>query len=293
MTSKKHAFLIIMHNPNNNVQKIIDLYDNENFCFFIHVDKKFKEFDFSFKSKKSEIIYLSRKSLIWGTYSIVDCELRLIEKALNYDDFSYFHLISGDDFPLHDVNIFLKFFSEKKCSYIGFNDLHESFTSDQKENRTKYFYFFNKFINKNKKGKMIPILYKLQGGTIKLQNFLKVNRNKDKIIYSGSQWFSLYRDAAFYLIENKKNIKKDFMYTECPDELFVQTFIMKKENIFLVEKNNLRLIDWKKGTPYSRTINDFKEIKDKSEGCFFVRKVRDNLLSNKMEEIIESEKICL
>lgn len=290
MTIKKHAFLIMMHNKDNNVQKIINLYDNENICFFIHVDKKYKDFDYSFTSKKSKITYIKRKSLVWGTYSLVECEINLLNSALKVGDFDYFHLISGDDFVLHNVSAFLSFFSNNNNSYIGLNDLHKSFDDSQKNERTKFYYFLNTVINRNKTCTLSRVLSFLQRALIKVQKIFKINRNKNKEICAGSQWFSITKEVALFLCDNNTYIKKEFSYTECPDELFIRTLIEVKKPNFDIIDNNLRLIDWDRGSPYCWTFYNLPEIIKESNSYYFIRKVKDINLINELEKIIDNEK---
>lgn len=291
MTIKKHAFLVMMHNKDNNVQRIINLYDNENIYFFIHVDKKYKDFDYSFTSKKSKIIYIRRKSLVWGTYSLVKCEMDLLDSALKAGDFDYFHLISGNDFVLHNVSAFLKFFSDNKNSYIGLNDLHKSFDNNQKSERTKFYYFLNSIINRNKTCTLSRILLFFQRVFIKAQKIFRIDRNKNKKICAGSQWFSITKEVAAFLCDNKTYIKKEFSYTECPDELFIRTLIEVKNPSFKIVDYNLRLIDWDRGSPYYWNFDDLPEIIDKNDSYYFIRKVKDIKLINELEKNIKKENI--
>lgn len=101
-----------------------------------------------------------------------------------------------------------------------------------------------------------------------LQIIFRVNRirNLDWKIKYGSQWVSITDDLVCTLLKYKEKINKVFSYTNCSDELFIQTVAYNcgfADKIYQPEDNqeaNVRFIDWnrgKNGNPFTFRLNDF------------------------------------
>ena len=57
-------------------------------------------------------------SVHWGGFSILRCELFLLKEAINNCDAEYFHLISGQDYPIKPLSSFLDFvFTRAKSTF--------------------------------------------------------------------------------------------------------------------------------------------------------------------------------
>lgn len=89
-----------------------------------------------------------------------------------------------------------------------------------------------------------------------------------KIKY-GSQWVSITDDLVQYILKNRKVIYKLFKFSNCADELFIQTLIYNSKYRYRLYDEkfdnsidaNKRLIDWSRGrngNPYVWTILDKK-----------------------------------
>lgn len=81
----KHAYLIIAHNEFAILEKLITILDAEYNDFYIHIDKKVKDYDFDRLKKnvnKSQI-YISQKriNVHWGGYSQIETELLLMQQC--------------------------------------------------------------------------------------------------------------------------------------------------------------------------------------------------------------------
>lgn len=109
-----------------------------------------------------------------------------------------------------------------------------------------------------------------------LQIIFGVNRvrNLDWQIKYGSQWVSITDDLVKFFLESRDKITSVFSYTNCADELFVQTIAYNcfKDYIFQpVDKQaaNLRCIDLsrgKNGNPYTYRLKDIDMLIPKNEG---------------------------
>jgi hypothetical protein len=102
------------------------------------------------------------------------------------------------------------------------------------------------------------------------------------IPYHGSDWFMVNRDVMNYILSNEKRIKEIVAFLEdvnkgsdinvCPPEIVFQT-LLANSNLFNLDKNNYRFINWtdsKNWHPNILTDADFKSIKASS--ALFARK---------------------
>lgn len=96
----KHAYLIMSHGNWTILKLLLCLLDYENHDIFLHIDRKSKDeipdslFDVV---KKSKLIIIESMDIYWADYSVVECELKLLETARKMGKYSYFHLLSGVD----------------------------------------------------------------------------------------------------------------------------------------------------------------------------------------------------
>lgn len=73
---------------------------------YIHLDVKAK-FDISDLSTNYSGLYILPNQLDarWGDFSLVEVELRLMAEATERAEYSYYHLLSGVDFPIASQNV--------------------------------------------------------------------------------------------------------------------------------------------------------------------------------------------
>ena len=110
--TERHAYLIMAHNNPYTLSRLLELLDDARNDIYIHVDLKSKNFpinELKNKVKASNIIFIPRKKVGWGGYSMIDAEIRLIECAAN-GKYMYYHLISGVDLPLKTQDYIVDFF---------------------------------------------------------------------------------------------------------------------------------------------------------------------------------------
>ena len=275
----KQAILIMYHNDYNILEKLLKQIDNDNFDIYLHVDKKVKKFDFEATKKileKSNLFFVKRLNVKWSTFSQIKCELNLLKEA-SKNNYTYYHLISGNDLLLKDSEEIYQFFDKNKGKeFIAYSDLKT--ISDQVLERIKYFHILNK--NRRHNNKIIRILstkvyYKL----LSIQKKVKINRIKDINLEfrKGANWFSITDELVKYILTKEKEVYKIYKYSNCADELFIQTIVYNskfKEKIFNdyqdEHQNIKRYIDWERGEPYTFTIEDYQELINSN--CFFARK---------------------
>ena len=108
-----HAFLIMVHKQPELFGRIVHELAAKNHYFFVHIDLKnqdFPEFVDSVRNVQS-MTFIPRMSMYHGKVSQIYCELALFRDTCSYPvRMDYFHLISGQDYPLRSNEIFNNFF---------------------------------------------------------------------------------------------------------------------------------------------------------------------------------------
>ena len=280
----RHAFLIIAHNNWWQLKKLIHLLDAENHDIYIHIDKRSKDFkqcDFDNVAQYSKVVFWQEYEVFWGSFSLVETELFLFEKAhqIGYD---YYHLISGADLPLKDNRELDQFFEKNKGKqFIQFIDV-EVKDNPKIARRMKYYHFLQNYRRGFSHKWMNRIFIFCERILLVIQMMFRINRikNLDWKIKYGSQWISITDELVVVLLREKNRIKKIFSYTNCPDEHFVQTIAYNcgfRNQIYHPPKNkqeaNVRFIDWsrgKDGSPYTFTSHDAEMLLNNEN--FFARK---------------------
>lgn len=262
-----HAFLIMVHNEFEILERLIGMLDNKSNHIFIHVDTKVKEFDFNKFSnitKYSKVFYVNRLNVAWGGYSQVRCELTLLKEAIQYN-YEYYHLISGADLPIKKNDEIHEFFRRNKGKEFIEFDTKIDLKSIQ--NRVKFYYNFQDRFGRNNKiyNKILPIF-------IILQNVVGINRLKDNKLElkKGTNWFSITNELAHYVVENEANIESLCKNGYCVDEIFLHTLVYNSRFKNNIVNDCLRYIDWERGYPYTFQETDFDEIVNSNK--IFARK---------------------
>lgn len=251
------------------LQKLINHFDDSEIDFFIHWDQKYRLPNL--KSQKSQIKFVPRIKVYWGTSTLVYAEKRLLECVYNsHKEYNYVHLISSTDIPLMTRQYFKKFFNKEL--YLGFVPVNK------KDIQRLSFYYPIDHLNIRNSGFFI--------GIIKVLNIIfHINRLKDKNIVpmKGSQWFSI--QGKFLPIILKYNNMDIFKHSFLSDETYLQTILSNYRPSQLIDDNEMaaRYIDWNRGTPYTFTEKDIPELKQVINTKFaFARKVRDASLIDKL-----------
>lgn len=268
----KHAYLIIAHKNDYTFQTLLNLIDDERNDIFIHMDKKNEQYQFGESAKqikKSKIYQVEdRNDVVWGDYSQIATELALLELATDVGRYEYYHLLSGEDLPVKSQDYIHHFFEQNKGKeFVRF----ESSTFLHSERVCQY-HFAQRLIGKPESH---PHLYWLEHYFIQFQKLIGVKRNKGIQFQKGANWFSITDELAREVVDNKLWIKRVFKFTECCDEVFLQTIVNQskfKERLYHKFYDNdlhaiMRLIDWNRGTPYIFRSVD-KELLEETDMLF-------------------------
>lgn len=282
----RHAYLIICHNNFKILQMLLSAIDDDRNDIYIHVDKKTEDVPFEDIRAAvchSPLTFIERMSVNWGGYSQICVELALLSEATKKPH-SYYHLISGVDFPLKSQADIHQFFDDNAGKeYISFDQCKERM--EEFKDRIRYYHWLQDKIGRNR-GKLIAIMYRLENASLRIQRMLKVDRLKrcPYEIKKGAQWFSITHNLATYLL-SQNNIKKYFGKSLCTDELVVQTLAYASPYRDNIAGSNLRFIDWYRGDPYTFTSDDYSQLVASDQ--LFARKFDENVDLNIVKMLLE------
>lgn len=224
------AYFILVHRYAKQFQRLFTAIYDPNNWYVIHIDKRshpsvreeIEEFLLGF----DHVAIIVSKNALWGGYSLVDAQLRGMEKLLEMNaDWEFFINLSGQDFPLKSQPYIKKFLQKNK----GKNFLN---IYNQREVRPKTISRFENY-------------------TIELkQTIIRTSWKRPflagAIPYIGNQWMMLSRDFCAFLQHSSEvdRFKKFYKHTFIADESFFQTVIMNTSYKAKIVPDDMRDIDW-------------------------------------------------
>ena len=284
----RHAYLIIAHAGWEQLKVLIKQLDSDNSDIYIHIDKKAKnvpESEIKSTAVKSKVFIYREYKVYWGSFELVQTELLLFEKA-HANKYDYYHLISGADLLIKSKEYIDNFFLKNNGYEFVHFDTEERLNNDHEiGRRTKLYHFLQNYRRRYRIQIFNSFFTFIERVLLVIQLVLGVDRMKkypEFQVKYGSQWVSITDSLVRYILSQKDFIYSVFRYTNCADELFIQSIVFNsdfKEHLY--DKNydddihgNMRLIDMKKrghnGNPYTWRVSDWEEIKESS--CLFARK---------------------
>lgn len=266
----RHAYLIMAYGQFEQLNYLLRMLDDPLNTIFVHIDKKSSKVNPD--SLKNGVVHADVNvyqeiKVYWGHYSQTQCELFLLEKALQ-TQCDYYHLLSGEDLPLKNQKEIHDFFEKNKGKeFVRFWAPNFPTTSIewishyhplQKYLRISQYNWINNCVNH------CDLLLQ------KLQRLFKINRirGKENYFQKGATWFSITKGFAEEILKRRKWIESTFKSTRSSDEIFVQS-ILKNSKFFsnrfemqyeIDGLTGTRYIDWTRGKPYIFTVDDFDEL---------------------------------
>lgn len=288
MSKFKQVFLIQAHTDAKFLYRLVKKLESPTHYFAIHIDKKSRlMFDDNLVkelSYRSDTLVINDYDINWGGANQFFATLRLIEKSISHwPDLDYFHLISGQDFPIKNNDEIDRFFEKHKDSNFM------SLTTNPHLNYRYDIFHPRDIINTRNCSHLTRFV--VNSLTVLQQKLLDLGiRLRRKIpfeIFKGSQWWSLNRRAIDYInqfLKENPGFKSRFKYTNCCDEIFFQTILCNSDLRQTLIEDDLRYIDWSdngRGFPNILDETDYSKIKDSRD--FFCRKI----ISGKSDKLID------
>lgn len=280
----KQAILITAYTQLEFLNEIIGFFD-EDFDFYIHIDKKTKIGDLTFLDKPNVKVY-SKFRIQWGSEKHLRAIVFLMEEAWKNGNYSYYHLITGSDYPIKPLAEFKSFFGENnKNNYMEWYELpRATWVMEGGLERVKYYWIGNsQFDIRGKVGKYV---YKI----VKLQRKLGVERKFVRLfpkLYGGGGYWSLTSDAVGHVVKtiNDNKLLKYIKHTHCAEEVFLHTLLLNAEQKFPVVNDSIRYSKWEGNARSPKVLDesDFEEVI--VSGCFFARKFSNEASMDLIERI--------
>ena len=274
----RHAWLIMTHGDLPILEKQLRFLDSRQADFYLHIDRKAGEVDEEHLRsipRHSSVTILPRRSVSWGHFSQIQCELDLLRAALpgKYD---YYHLLSGVDVPIKPRTYIESYFEPRAGQ--NFLNVEDAVAREGYVDRIRFYYPFQKLNIRNRALRLF-----LRRLTVALERPF-IDRTKalppGTVIRKGANWFSITHSLAEYVLSREEEIRSVFRFSSCGDELFLQTLVansdfrdtLPSDLCGLDHRNCLRYIDWYRGKPYVFTDRDYEELLSAGEPYLFARK---------------------
>lgn len=244
----RQVILVLLHRDFDHAKKLLEYFRGE--CdIFVHIDKGtlLTRADIDYLRNMPGVVAVYSKYYVhWAGFSILKAELFLLKQALAKSSGSYFHLISGQDYPLKPLREFLAFFSHTKAmGYVGCKHLPTPSQDNNTYYRLQHYVLSDYLPTKTAEGKR------------KVWSFVDWQRRhgiKRRIpdyfghLYGGSAWFSISRDVAKFLVGYTRShpaFYRRMRFTYIPEEIYVPTVMLNSPFAQSVESNNnCRTILW-------------------------------------------------
>lgn len=267
---------------------------NTDYCIFlIYIDAKLPVWPFTrlFTDYSPGKVFFcpNRKSIYWGRYSMLEATMGMLEFFFKLDlKAEYFHLLSGQDYPIKSNNDILAFFKKNN----GTNFIDYSLLSEKKWNISLERITHKWWLNEEQSGAYSDITF-----YEKKRTSLKQLPDNFKL-YGGSQWWSIHIECITYiysLYTSNKNLFESFRFAYIPDELLFQVLILNSKFKHTTENNNLRFIEWSEGAAHPKLIN-YKsfDILKKCKDKLFARKFNNSSIKilDKIDEENNNKTAC-
>lgn len=271
------AVLVLAH---KNIDQVIELSAllRKRFEVYIHFDKKAHlTEDQQIRLADLGVHWISTQDVHWGAWSIVQATIDLFNLALKDKRITYFHLISGQDWPAKDLDGIYRFFEDNDKLYIwNYPSAKYKKSGEPLVDWQKFYFNYDRINRRSSFGKIYHRL------SIIKQTLFRVNKLKklgiDLTLYNGSQWVDLPRDASAYLIDylqKHPNVEEMFRTGFCSDEFWVPT-ILRNNTQFAqrIDTNNHRYIDWQERDGSAPAVLDNRDYaKIRQSDAWFMRKI--------------------
>lgn len=294
--SGKHAYLIAVHQRFEQLELLLKLLDDSRNDIYLHVDSRTKGFSperFDGILKQAGLHLVERVPVAWGGSRMIDVELHLLEASVG-GKYDYYHHISGMDLPIKSQDVIHAFFNENSgMEFVHFDSIVDEALLEERIGR---YHFLQDIV-----GRTPGFGLWVERSAVRMQKMLGIRRKRYKKGYykKGANWFSITGEFAEYVLSHRSAIRKDYRFTQCCDEVFLQTLLFHspfRKHCYYEEKeqrfSNLRLVDWKRGTPYIFCAEDFDELL--KSHCMFARKFDiqlDRQIVEKISGCFEKEEL--
>jgi Core-2/I-Branching enzyme len=215
----KIAYLVFAYKNPQLLKREIGKLSSEECAFFIHIDQKSNMKDFS--RIRGENVFFSEKRMpvYWAEFSGVQAMLLLLRQALEGpQDYDYFVLLSGSEYPLRSRKYIHTFLEENRgLEFINIVKMPAPGKPISRINTLR--------IESDKPVRRFAVRALAKVGLAQ-RDFRKYLGSLEP--YSGITWWALTRDACQYILEfvaRNQHVAEYFQNVFAPEETFFHTIL--------------------------------------------------------------------
>lgn len=283
-----HAILIMAHKDYPQLRHLVEYFSHD--CqVFIHVDRKGDITDEQINElrRMNNVRKVYRRyTIYWGGFSILKCEMYLLNCALKECEADYIHLISGEDYPIKPLDTFLGTFDKAMgVNFLSYVHLPHPKWQNNTYTRFEYYYPFDYYHDRNESKQKAEQWVNFQ----KKWHIRRSIPHYFEHLYGGSQWFSITREAAMVLTDYTRKhpaFYRRLRFTFAPEESYIQTVLLNLLPAGKVLNDNLRFIRWKNengNAPANLGVEHFHLLA--TSKCLLARKFAYPLCRQLVEKI--------
>lgn len=240
------AILIMAH---QHFEQLVDLTEllSKKFNVYIHIDQN-ADVDSETISQLNQLTaapVIQTQAVRWGGYSIAQAAIDLMNLALKDSDNTYFHLISGEDWPLKPLDQIYNFYESSDKIYMNYwRMLDKIKTHEPQIWWVKYYFHYDRMNRRSTFGKIYHRLLLAVSGMLRINKLKKYQLDEDQM-YAGQNWVDVPRDALEYALKYYREhpaLETVFKSSFCPDEMWLQTVLCNSDYRAKIDKNIHRYI---------------------------------------------------
>lgn len=248
------SYLILADKNPSQISTFINTLDSTNANFFIHINEgsniESQSLLEELKNKDSVFFLKQSHKVNWGGYETIIVTLMLLKECLSKVKCDYISLHGDEDLPIKNKNEIIEYIKKNKDKeFVNYFEMPvKKWWPDNGLERIEYYWFIDEYgFNKS------YVLYEEQKSLNMKRKYFS-----DLKPYGGSQWWTITRECAEFIIDyvNKNTSFCDYYKnTLLPEEGFFQTIVLNSYFKDRVLNNNLRYIDWNSGPQHPRILN--------------------------------------
>lgn len=229
-----------------------------------------------------------------GGASVALAAIALMKLALRDKENRYFHLISGQDWPLLPAQNIYDYFEHTDQIYMDYFKAKDTRKSGEPLIWwAKYYFNYDSFPIKRRSflGKIYHRALLLFQTIFCVDKLKRLGINED-VIYYGQNWVDVPRNALKYAMnqyDHDEKFQELVKSSFCADEMWLQTILCNSKYKDNINKHIHRYINWeKKNGSYPAILDetDYSAIKKSKD--FFGRKF-DSSISDKLTWLINND----
>lgn len=249
----KIAYCILAHNNPENLIRLTRAIATPNTHSFVHIDAK-SGMKISESENPQITLIKNRMPVYWGSFHIIEATLNTLKEALRHDDYDYFVVLSGADYPVKSNEFIQNFFEQ----HAGTNFM--SSVAMPGNGKTMDRVEFPWLPGSTKTPGVKAFAKKVINRIIRMLNIKHhlPKPYKDFTFYGGSAWVAFTRETVEYIVnfaETNPKFQKFFKHVLLPDESYFQTLLMNTRSK-APQQNAIMYTIWQEGSPSPETISE-------------------------------------